>query len=477
MKGFHLKVLNILFKNLAPLVRSALKQNVASSFPPQPSPVTRISPAPATRAPPPPPPPPPPPSAVPATSIAIGLTAAFSLGYLAAHFTGPPAAAPPSAPPQSPLLPSASPAPADAISLGTGAVAYRHTGLGFTADFDPCTRNPRWVAERMTPASLSVAAARQGQDFHEEAALPPSRRARLAAYTGSGYDRGHLASAAAHRSSASELADTFTLTNCAPQDPRLNRDLWARLEAWSRALVSSSSESSSSSSSSALPALGKSSSGRTWSNVHVVTGPLYLPSLQEPGTAAGAGAGAAASSPPTFHYSHAAIGAPLQWLAVPTHFFKVILATDGSLAAAEEGGAPGTPTPTQPLALAAFLVANAPPRPGASPLAAHLVPITVLEAVSGLSFFPAAVGEQDKLAADARLAVALQGTGSSAAGNVAGALLGGRTELLGGSGGGGGGKAAALQAFPVLAGGGAAKAAAAQQQQQRVFHVCELTTC
>jgi hypothetical protein len=71
---------------------------------------------------------------------------------------------------------------------------------------------------------------------------------------------------------------------------------WARLEKFVRDLPNKSKE-----------------EGRS---VYVCTGPLYVPTLVKTSKAH--------HSPPyQWEYRHRALGSPPQWLAVPTHFFKV----------------------------------------------------------------------------------------------------------------------------------------------------------
>jgi endonuclease G len=363
-----------LLRTLVPLGRLLFQRQRAGAPPPGPKAPTRHQ---LPQAPPLPVAAPPPGAPILPYFFALGLTAAsFAAGYTTSAWMGvggreggggPPAAR--VAPPQ-PVEGTLE----DPFALGTGALRHKHMGLGYSAEYDATTRNPRWVAEHMTAASLAKNAQREGSEFHEETSLPPGRRARLSAYVGSGYDRGHLAAAAAHRSSPIELADTFTLANVAPQDPKLNREYWARLEKWTRELVAAGSGSGSGSSAPTLEGGG----GKTWDNVHVITGPLYLPSP----------ASSSSSAPhPHYEYKFPALGAPLQWVAVPTHFFKVLVAYDGS-----------NPTASA-LAAAAFVLPNAPVS-SATPLASFAVPLGVLEAVSGLSFFPGALGEEDKAALD-----------------------------------------------------------------------------
>jgi endonuclease G, mitochondrial len=69
----------------------------------------------------------------------------------------------------------------------------------------------------------------------------------------SGYDRGHLACAANHRSSAETFKDTFSLANISPQVGRgFNRHYWAQLEMWIRNI------------------------GKKYDEIVVVSGPLFL---------------------------------------------------------------------------------------------------------------------------------------------------------------------------------------------------------
>jgi endonuclease G, mitochondrial len=123
-------------------------------------------------------------------------------------------------------------------------------------------------------------------DFKEDEQIPEQLRATLADYKGSGFDRGHQAPAANHRSNPKAMADTFYLTNMCPQCPKFNRGYWARLEKHIRDLT------------------------KNYQNVYVVTGPLYLP--YEEGNKR--------------FVKYQVIGP--NDIAVPTHFFKVITLED-----------------------------------------------------------------------------------------------------------------------------------------------------
>lgn len=105
--------------------------------------------------------------------------------------------------------------------------------------------------------------------------------AELVDYRNSGYDRGHMAPAAAFKRSSIAMSETFLLSNMVPQRPNLNRRIWARLESDVRDLAEAH--------------------GSIW----VFTGSLFLDSHGNP------------VQPVQF------IG--VNQVAVPTHFYKVIL--------------------------------------------------------------------------------------------------------------------------------------------------------
>ncbi|HZZ80675.1 MAG TPA: DNA/RNA non-specific endonuclease [Gemmataceae bacterium] len=58
-----------------------------------------------------------------------------------------------------------------------------------------------------------------------------------AAYTGSGFDRGHMCPAADRSSDQADMDSTFRMTNIIPQSPAANQHAWERLEAYCRTLT------------------------------------------------------------------------------------------------------------------------------------------------------------------------------------------------------------------------------------------------
>lgn len=79
-------------------------------------------------------------------------------------------------------------------------------------------------------------------------------RAKLSDYRGTGYDRGHMAPASNHKESQGSMDETFSLSNIAPQvGGGFNRDYWARFERFVQDTT------------------------KSFDDVWVVTGPLYIP--------------------------------------------------------------------------------------------------------------------------------------------------------------------------------------------------------
>jgi len=61
-------------------------------------------------------------------------------------------------------------------------------------------------------------------------------------YTGSGYDRGHIAPSADRTRNEADNSSTFLMTNMMPQVPELNRGVWGDLEEYCRELVQQGKE-------------------------------------------------------------------------------------------------------------------------------------------------------------------------------------------------------------------------------------------
>lgn len=248
--------------------------------------------------------------------------------------TGAPAPAPLPYPSSAPKLPH----PVDPNGIFKygfpGPISDLRPAASLTSSFDRRTRNPHWVAEHITPVSLAQNNAdRKHSSFAEDASIPEKFRGKLKDYFRSGFDRGHQVPAADAKWSQEAMDDTFALSNMCPQvGDGFNRDYWAHFEDFCRRLT-----------------------GR-YPSVRIVTGPLYLPK-KDPVDG-------------KWRVNYEVIGNPPN-IAVPTHFYKVIFAEDGS----NEGK----------VALGAFVLPNA-VIANDKPLAEFEVPVEVVERASGLEF-------------------------------------------------------------------------------------------
>ena len=131
------------------------------------------------------------------------------------------------------------------------------------------------------------------------------------------------------------MDSTFVLSNMCPQvGDGFNRDYWAHLEEFCRELV------------------------RKYPSVRVITGPLYLPRLDE---ASG-----------KWKVEYEVIGNPPN-VAVPTHFYKIVLAEEAA------------GSPICGVALGAFVLPNA-AIPNDKSLREFEVPVEAVERASGLVF-------------------------------------------------------------------------------------------
>ena len=121
---------------------------------------------------------------------------------------------------------------------------------GFAVLHSGKSHTPIYVAERLNRTTFEKMVLRSNH-FYEEARLPRSERATLADYSGSGFDRGHMAPAA-DMDTDQAMAQSFSLGNMVPQAPNNNRNAWARIEKDTRKYVM-----------------------RARGNIFVITGPVF----------------------------------------------------------------------------------------------------------------------------------------------------------------------------------------------------------
>lgn len=119
--------------------------------------------------------------------------------------------------------------------------AFHICRKAYSAYFDPATKTPLWVAEKITADSADGAEPRTN-DFREDPDLPRGASPKLDDYKRQGlpngrrpYDRGHMAPAANFMDDSVAMSESFYLSNMVPQDPQSNRSgPWRKLETKTR---------------------------------------------------------------------------------------------------------------------------------------------------------------------------------------------------------------------------------------------------
>jgi endonuclease G len=108
---------------------------------------------------------------------------------------------------------------------------------GFDVMHSGVTRTPLWSAEYLTRESVQMAKAEtRTNDFHPETRLPEEERSELNDFRRERIDRGHLSPAGDMPTDAA-MEESFTLANMVPQNSKLNRGRWSRIEAYTRKIA------------------------------------------------------------------------------------------------------------------------------------------------------------------------------------------------------------------------------------------------
>ncbi|KAG2203296.1 hypothetical protein INT47_000216 [Mucor saturninus] len=246
-----------------------------------------------------------------------------------------------------------------------GPVADLLERTAYTASFNRKDRIPHWVGEHLTAQGIikGDGVTRDSSSFVGDPAIPALFRITTKDYTYSGYDRGHMAPAGDAGATQAGLDQTFLLTNIAPQvGVGFNRQYWAYLETFVRDLT------------------------KNYTDVYVYTGPLFLPTVDNAAGTTGSSAeyafaGAkvtfgdegiqkrATSNSNKYTMTYKVIGDTTANVAVPTHFFKIVLSVkDGKYT------------------LGAFVLPNQ-AIDNSVPLTSFQVDLQAIEKASGLLFF------------------------------------------------------------------------------------------
>lgn len=104
-------------------------------------------------------------------------------------------------------------------------VMVQYTGM--TVSYNPDLHLPNWVAYELTADEADGSEPRYNT-FRADPDVPGC--ATPDDYRNTGFDRGHIAPAADMKWSPEAMRESFLMTNITPQDGRLNRGAWSKLE-------------------------------------------------------------------------------------------------------------------------------------------------------------------------------------------------------------------------------------------------------
>lgn len=124
---------------------------------------------------------------------------------------------------------------------------------GYLLSYNTKTKNPDWVIEHLTKYKLQSNIAKRSDNFQPDPSIKIGERAELSDYKNSGFDRGHMAPAADMKWDNIAMAESFYLSNMAPQvGIGMNRGIWKVLEDKVRDTTF------------------------TYEELYVITGPMYM---------------------------------------------------------------------------------------------------------------------------------------------------------------------------------------------------------
>jgi len=126
--------------------------------------------------------------------------------------------------------------PSNAASSVASIDNYLMVKPQYALSYNNKTHTANWVSWQLNKSWMGTADRKN--DFRPDGALPAAAyKVRPNDYTGSGYDRGHIAPSADRTRNEADNSATFLMSNMMPQVPELNRGVWGDLEEYCRELV------------------------------------------------------------------------------------------------------------------------------------------------------------------------------------------------------------------------------------------------
>ncbi|MCQ2607540.1 MAG: DNA/RNA non-specific endonuclease [Bacteroidales bacterium] len=102
--------------------------------------------------------------------------------------------------------------------------------VGYTVSYNEQWHIPNWVAYELTDEEVQGTVPRKGNGNFIPDPLVSGVEIMSSDYSGSGYDRGHMAPAGDMKWSVQAMQESFYLSNICPQNPNLNSGDWRILE-------------------------------------------------------------------------------------------------------------------------------------------------------------------------------------------------------------------------------------------------------
>ena len=103
------------------------------------------------------------------------------------------------------------------------------TRKAYVVSYNKDTRQPNWVAWRLTAAHTDGPVPRPMTAWHDDKEVPQPR-AYYQDYRGTRWDRGHMCPAGDNKWDSTAMYESFLMTNACPQDKALNSGVWNQIE-------------------------------------------------------------------------------------------------------------------------------------------------------------------------------------------------------------------------------------------------------
>lgn len=131
--------------------------------------------------------------------------------------------------------------PSGAVNSTDSADNYLYDHGYYIESYNRDRNEPNWVSWYVGDTSLG--SIDRANDFRADPGLPAGWfEVPATAYSGSGFDRGHNCPSGDRTNTITANESTFLMDNMVPQAPNNNRNTWANLEEYGRALVKAGNE-------------------------------------------------------------------------------------------------------------------------------------------------------------------------------------------------------------------------------------------